>query len=64
MGVLIDGKWQDSELPQERNKCRDFGGPRASSGIASRPTDRPGSKPSPAVIIFTWRTRARGPIAR
>ena len=24
MGVLIDGKWQDSELPQERNESGDF----------------------------------------
>ena len=64
MGVLIDGKWTDGELPQETSQSGQF--KRADSVFRGRitRTARRASKPNPAAIIFMSRMAARGRIAR
>ena len=64
MGVLIDGKWTDGELPQETGETGQFKRVDSSSATASPPTARRASRPSPAAITSMSRTAARGRTAR
>ena len=64
MGVLIDGKWHDGELPQRPSSRASSTAPTAYSATASPRTARLASRRNLDDITSMSRTAAPGRIAR